>query len=229
MEIIYHGHSCVQLSNQNQSIIIDPFLTGNPLAKTKARDIQVQYVLLTHAHGDHMADAASIAQNNQATIIATFELATYLSWQGLTTHAMNIGGAYQFDFGQVKMTQAFHSSSIVLEDQKQILYMGMPGGYLITMGGKTVYHAGDTSLFTDMKWLGEQHDISVAFLPIGDNLTMGPEDAAVAAEWLKADVTVPIHYNTFPVIQQNTDEFMQLLGARQKKGAALKPGETITI
>ena len=164
MEILYHGHSCVQLSHGGYSIIIDPFISGNSLAKIKSEDVKVQYVLLTHGHGDHMGDTLNIARRNDATIIATHELATYMGWQGCKVHGMNTGGAYTFEFGKVKLTQAFHSSSLVLEEEKQIIYTGMPIGLLITMGGKTVYHPGDTALFGDMKIIGELNDIDVAFL-----------------------------------------------------------------
>ncbi len=139
---------------------------------------------------------------------------------------MNIGGAREFDFGTVKFTQAFHSSGFVTDD-KQIIYLGMPTGILFTAEGKTIYHAGDTGLFSDMKLIGERHSIDVAFLPIGDSFTMGPEDAAVAAEWLGAKLVVPIHYNTFPPIAQDPERFVSLLPPGV--GRALKPGESIEL
>lgn len=229
MEIIYHGHSCVQLTHAGHSIIIDPFFSGNSLAKGKIEDIKVQYVLLTHAHGDHFGDTLEIAKRNNASIIATHEIATYIGWQDCQVHGMNTGGAFAFDFGKVKLTQAFHSSGLILDEQKQIIYMGMPIGYLITMGGKTVYHSGDTALFGDMKMIGELNDIDVAFLPIGDNFTMGPEDALIAAQWIGAKTTIPIHYNTFPLIQQNPDGFIEELEKKGLKGKKVNPGEMIEI
>jgi L-ascorbate metabolism protein UlaG (beta-lactamase superfamily) len=229
MKITYHGHSCIQVSKNGKSIIIDPFLTGNSLAVAKAEEIEVQYVLLTHAHGDHLSDALTIAKRNNATVIATHELATYMGWQGVNAHGMNLGGAYEFDFGTVKMTPAFHSSGIVLEEEKQIIYAGMPGGFLVTMGGKTLYHLGDTGLFSDLKLIGERNDIDIAFVPIGDNYTMGPEDGLQAAEWVGAKLTVPVHYDTFPVIKQDANAFIDKLEEKGLKGRVMKAGEEVEI
>ncbi|NGQ95927.1 metal-dependent hydrolase [Brevibacillus sp. SYP-B805] len=229
MEILYHGHSCVQITNNGISFIIDPFLSGNPVAVTKAEDVRVQYVLLTHGHGDHIADAAEIAKRNDATIIATYELATYMEWQGAKAVGINLGGSVALEFGRVKMTHAFHSSSIDFSDQQKIVYLGMPGGFLIETGGKTLYHAGDTGLFGDMKLIGERNRIDLAFLPIGDHFTMGPEDALVAAEWLGAKQVVPIHYNTFPPIKQDGEAFAAKLAEKGIGGIVMKPGETITL
>lgn len=229
LEITYHGHSSVQLTTGEHSIMIDPFITGNPLAVTKLADIKVQYILLTHGHQDHILDAVELAKQNDATVVATHELATYLGWQGVKTIGMNLGGSLRLPFGKVKMTQAFHSSGVVLDEQQQIVYMGMPAGLVIELGGKTVYHAGDTALFGDMKLLGERHDINLAFLPIGDHFTMGPEDARVAAKWVKAAYVVPIHYNTFPPIQQDGDAFVAALAEDGIGGKALKPGEVFRL
>lgn len=229
MEITYHGHSCFQLTEGEHSIIIDPFITGNPSAQVKLEDIKVQYILLTHGHGDHFGDAIEIAKRNNATIISNHEIATYLGWQGLNVQGMNTGGSYQFEFGKVKLTQAFHSSGLILEEEQKIVYMGMPIGFLITMGNKTVYHPGDTALFGDMKMIGELNDIDVAFLPIGDYFTMGPEDALIAAEWLKAKVTIPMHYNTFPLIAQDGDQFVLNLEKKGLKGKKVNPGEKIEM
>ncbi|WCK55500.1 metal-dependent hydrolase [Aneurinibacillus sp. Ricciae_BoGa-3] len=229
MHIKFHGHSCVQLTHNGSSIIIDPFLTGNGLATAGPDDIDVQYVLLTHAHSDHIGDALAIAKRSGATIIATHELATYMSWQGVAVHPMNIGGSFEFDFGTVKLTQAFHSSGLVLDDKKEILYMGMPAGFLITMGEKTFYHTGDTGLFSDLKLIGERHPIDAVLLPIGDNFTMGPDDALQAAEWIQAGVTLPSHYDTFPVIKQDAEAFVQSLEKRGLKGKVLKPGEIFEL
>lgn len=229
LDIKFHGHASVQLTTEGHSIMIDPFISGNPLAATRLEDISVQYILLTHGHMDHILDAVELAKANDATIIATHELATYLGWKGAKTFALNLGGATTLPFGKVKMTQAFHSSAVVLDDEQQIVYMGMPGGFIIEMGGKTVYHAGDTGLFGDMKMLGELHKIDLAFLPIGDLFTMGPEDAALAAQWVRADYVVPIHYNTFPPIVQDGDAFVAGLAKKDIQGKALKPGEELRM
>ncbi|MBG9943579.1 metal-dependent hydrolase [Brevibacillus formosus] len=229
LDIRFHGHSSVQVTSEGHSIMIDPFISGSPVAATKLEDISVQYILLTHGHQDHILDAVELAKKNDATIVATHELATYLSWQGVKTISMNLGGSIKLPFGKVKMTQAFHSSGVVLDDEKQIVYMGMPGGFVIELGGKTIYHAGDTGLFGDMKLIGERHNIDLAFLPIGDVFTMGPEDALVAAEWVQADFVVPIHYDTFPPIKQDGEAFVAELAEKDIRGKALKPGETLRL
>ncbi|TQK74143.1 L-ascorbate metabolism protein UlaG (beta-lactamase superfamily) [Brevibacillus sp. AG162] len=229
LDIRFHGHSSVQVTSEGHSIMIDPFISGSPVAATKLEDISVQYILLTHGHQDHILDAVELAKKNDATIVATHELATYLSWQGVKTISMNLGGSVKLPFGKVKMTQAFHSSGVVLDDEQQIVYMGMPGGFVIELGGKTIYHAGDTGLFGDMKLIGERHNIDLAFLPIGDVFTMGPEDALVAAEWVQADFVVPIHYDTFPPIKQDGEAFVAELAEKDIRGKALMPGETLRL
>ncbi|MGK5509351.1 metal-dependent hydrolase [Brevibacillus formosus] len=229
LDIRFHGHSSVQVTSEGHSIMIDPFISGSPVAATNLEDISVQYILLTHGHQDHILDAVELAKKNDATIVATHELATYLSWQGVKTISMNLGGSVKLPFGKVKMTQAFHSSGVVLDEEKQIVYMGMPGGFVIEMGGKTIYHAGDTGLFGDMKLIGERHNIDLAFLPIGDVFTMGPEDALAAAEWVQADFVVPIHYDTFPPIKQDGEAFVAELAEKDIRGKALKPGETLRL
>lgn len=229
MKIEYHGHSCVQLTSGGNSIVIDPYLTGNPAAVTKPENIRAQVVLLTHAHSDHIADAADIAKRNNALVVAIFELATYMGWQGCNVLGMNIGGKASVGFADVRMVQAFHSSGIIVDDRKNIIYAGMPAGFLIHWDGLTILHAGDTCLFSDMKVIGERYNIDLAFLPIGDLFTMGPEDAVTAAEWLKAKRVVPIHYNTFPPIRQDAGQFVKMLGERGIQGIALKPGESTTL
>ncbi|WP_449621473.1 metal-dependent hydrolase [Robertmurraya sp. Marseille-Q9965] len=226
MKITYHGHSVLKIETNGKTILIDPFITGNPKTDLKADEIKVDYILLTHGHGDHLGDTIPLAKENDALVIASPELSSYLMWKGVKTHEMNIGGARDFEFGKVKFTQAFHSTGFETEDQ-QIIYLGMPAGLLVTIEGKTIYHAGDTSLFYDMKLIGERHPIDVAFLPIGDNYTMGPEDAAYAAELLGAKQVVPIHYNTFPVIEQDPHKFVEMLPSGQ--GKVLEVGESIEL
>ncbi|MBY0218889.1 metal-dependent hydrolase [Paenibacillus illinoisensis] len=229
LKITYHGHSSVQLGTEEKSLIIDPFLRGNELAVTKPEDIKTDAVLLTHAHMDHILDAEPIAKANNAKVVAIVELATYMSWKGLDTIGMNMGGTVDLDFAQAKMIQAFHSSGIVLEEEQRIMYAGMPAGFIIKIGGKTILHAGDTSLFSDMKMIGDRHQIDIAFLPIGGHFTMGPEDALQAAEWFNAELTIPVHYDTFPLIRQDSENFVQQLAAKGLKGQVLAPGESITL
>jgi L-ascorbate metabolism protein UlaG (beta-lactamase superfamily) len=224
MEIIYHGHSCVQLTTDSGSILIDPFLSGNSIAVTKPLSIKTDYILLTHAHTDHILDAEPIASANEATIVATHELATYMAWKKLKTIGMNIGGTVDLGFAKAKMIQAFHSSSIMLEEG-EIIYAGMPAGYIIDIEGLTVLHAGDTSLFSDMRMLGDRHQIDVAFIPIGDQFTMGPDDALQAAEWFSAKLVIPVHYDTFPPIRQNAEEFVRRLEAQGQQGKVMAPGD----
>ncbi|MBP3041109.1 metal-dependent hydrolase [Bacillaceae bacterium Marseille-Q3522] len=226
MKVSYHGHSIIKIQTGGKIILIDPFITGNSLTDLNADKLTADVIILTHGHNDHVGDTVSIAKRNHALVITLADLATYLSWQGVKTHGMNIGGAYTFDFGKVKFTQAFHSSGYVTNG-KEIIYGGMPAGVLLTIEGKTIYHAGDTGLFSDMKLIGERHQIDLSFLPIGDNFTMGPEDAAYAAELIQAKQVVPIHYNTFPPIRQNPHAFVSLL--KEGNGVVLEPGEGIEL
>ncbi|WP_102274277.1 metal-dependent hydrolase [Cytobacillus massiliigabonensis] len=226
MKVSYHGHSVVKVESNGKTILFDPFITGNDLTDLKVDKVKPDVIIVTHGHGDHIGDTVELAKKNNSLVIANFELATYLSWQGLNTHGMSIGGAYEFDFGKVKLTPAFHGTGLETENN-EIIYLGMPAGVLLTIDGKTIYHAGDTGLFSDMKLIGERHPIDLAFLPIGDNFTMGPEDAAYAAEILGAKKVVPIHFNTFPPIKQDPHQFVKMLD--EGIGQVLNAGETIEL
>ncbi|MGA9287518.1 MAG: metal-dependent hydrolase [Anaerobacillus sp.] len=226
MNVTFHGHSVVEIITDKAKILIDPFISGNGQCDLDADTVTCDVILLTHGHNDHVGDTVAIAKRNDALVVAPFELATYLEWQGVNAHPMAIGGAHEFEFGKVKLTQAFHGSSYTEDDSKQIIYTGMPAGILFSAEGKTIYHAGDTGLFSDMKLLSNQK-IDLAFLPIGDNFTMGPEDAAIAAKWIQADITVPVHYNTFPLIEQNAGAFVESLEGT--KGKVLHSGESIEL
>ncbi|WP_186578385.1 metal-dependent hydrolase [Aquibacillus kalidii] len=226
MKVSFHGQSVVRVETNEHVILIDPFITGNGTCDLEANKVMPDVILLTHGHNDHVGDTIDIAKRTGALVVAPNELAIYLESRGLKTHPMHIGGAHQFDFGKVKLTPAFHGSLFVDEDGNKI-YGGMPAGILLMTEGKTIYHAGDTALFSDLKLIGDRNDIDLAFLPIGDNFTMGPEDALLAAEWISAKTVVPMHYNTFPLIEQDGEAFASQV--KPGKGIALKPGEMIEL
>ncbi|NOQ97287.1 MAG: metal-dependent hydrolase [Calditrichae bacterium] len=207
-KITFLGHSAFYMEGEKGKLVIDPFLTGNPVAQMKPEDLKVDFVLLTHGHGDHIGDAVDIAKANNATIIAPFELANYCADQGANVHPMHIGGARQFPFGKVKLTIAHHGSAA-----PDGTYTGNPCGFLITMAGKTFYHSGDTGLFYDMKLIGEMNSIDVAVLPIGDNFTMGVDDAVKATEFLKPKMVIPMHFKTFHVIDVEPGDFVSKVKA----------------
>ncbi len=163
MEISYHGHSIVKIQTNGKTILIDPFINGNGQTDLKVAEEAPDIILLTHGHNDHVGDTIELAKKKDALVIAPNELANWISWQGVKTHPMHIGGAKEFDFGKVKFTQAFHGSSYVT-DTKEIIYMGMPAGILLFVEGLTIYHAGDTALFSDMKLIGEHSYQSVIIL-----------------------------------------------------------------
>lgn len=227
MKITFHGQSCVEIQFEEVNIIIDPFLRNNPLARKSPEDINVDYILITHGHGDHLGDAIEIAKYNSATIIAPNDLSRYLSFQGAKVHGMGIGGQFNFPFGKVKMTLALHDSSYNPPGTEENIYTGMATGYLISAEGKTIYHAGDTGLFGDMQLIGNLNSIDLAFLPIGDNYTMGPHDAIIASKLLQAKCVIPIHYNTFPIIEQNPHDFIHHLSIEGIEGLIIDPGKHI--
>ncbi|WP_093338213.1 metal-dependent hydrolase [Salibacterium halotolerans] len=226
MNVTYHGHSVVHIEANGKSILIDPFITGNGNTDLNAENVNPDVILLTHGHGDHVGDTIDIAKRSGSFVVAPFELAAYLGQQGLETHPLGIGGGYTFDFGRVSLTQAFHSSSYT-EENGNIVYTGMPAGIIFEAEGKTIYHMGDTGLFSDMKMIGERSNIDLLFVPIGDNFTMGPIDAAKAVEWIKPEYVVPVHYNTFPTINQDGDAFIESISP--VKGRAVEPGGSIQL
>ncbi len=223
-KVTFLGHSCVAIAEGEHKLIIDPFITDNPQSPIKADDVDAKWILISHGHGDHVGDGIAIAKRTGATIIANFELANYCASQGCEIHPMHIGGRFDFDFGSVKLTIAHHGGGAG-EDASR--YTGPPVGFLVTIGGKTIYHPGDTGLFYDMKLIGEMNDIDLAFLPIGDNFTMGVEDAAKAAEFLQAKKVVPFHYDTWPVIAGNPEDFVKMV--KGSEVAVLKPGESVDL
>jgi L-ascorbate metabolism protein UlaG (beta-lactamase superfamily) len=212
VRITYHGHACIELNDGKNDIIFDPFITGNPVTKANPDMLKPNAILISHGHGDHLGDAISIAKKTGALIIAPFELADFCQKQGAPNiHPMHIGGSYNFEFGKVKLTQALHGSAFVTPDGTH--YTGNPCGFIVHFGGKCFYFAGDTGLFGDMATIGSLNSIDIAFLPIGDNFTMGPDDAVKAAQMLQAKTVIPMHYNTWPLIEQNPEAFAEKLKA----------------
>lgn len=215
--LTFLGHAGVLLEDGKHSVAIDPFLTGNPLAKHRPADLRCTHIVLTHGHGDHLGDTVTIAKANRATVFGTFELAEYLGEQGIASEPGNPGGKVATDFGWVALTQAFHSSSY------EGRYLGVACGAVVHLGGVTVYHCGDTGLFGDMALLGEIYRPDIALIPIGDRFTMGPELASRAAELIGPKIAVPIHYQTFPPLVQDASGF-------KPKGVevrVLRPGESL--
>jgi L-ascorbate metabolism protein UlaG (beta-lactamase superfamily) len=227
MKLTWWSHSCWLIETGANRLVIDPFLTGNAKAPVAADDVVCDYVLITHGHGDHVGDAVSIAKRNNATIVSNYEVAAYCGQQGATVHPMHIGGGHCFPFGRVKLTIAHHGSG--LESDGQMLYMGNPAGLLIMAEEKVVYHAGDTGLFLDMKLIGELNPIDVALLPIGDNFTMGISDAARAVEFLKPRMALPMHYDTFDVIEVDPDEFVTKVAENGGHAQKIMIGESVEI
>jgi L-ascorbate metabolism protein UlaG (beta-lactamase superfamily) len=221
IELTYHGHSCFSITTGDTQLLIDPYLTGNEFADVGPDEVQADYILITHGHSDHVGDAVEIAKRTGAMVISNFEIAGWFEEQGVQrVHRLHIGGGYDFPFGRVKLTIAHHGS--VLPDGT---YGGSPAGLLLTLDGKNIYHAGDTALFYDMKLIGEE-GLDLALLPIGDNFTMGPDDALRAVKFLEPKVVIPMHYNTFDVIRQNPRGFVaRVKEETSAKCVFLQPGE----
>ena len=225
MKLKYFSHSSFQITtNSGKKILIDPFLDGNPTSPVKAGDVDAEYIILTHAHGDHIGDSFSIAKRCGSTFICVNELADYCKAKGFEAHNMHIGGGYDFDFGRVKFTIAHHGS--MTPDNS---YAGEPAGVIVSIDGKNIYHTGDTGLFYDMKLIGEMTPIDYMILPIGDNFTMGITDAVKAVELASPKVAIPMHYNTFPVIEADPNEFKTKTEAKGFKCIVMEYGEEIDL
>ncbi len=217
------GHSGFEIFMGSKCILIDPFLTGNPKACCEPKHLSPNYIIVTHGHGDHLGDAVDIAMRSKALLVAPNELALYCSHKGAKTHPMHIGGSRLFDFGIIRFVQALHGSTIT--DGEKLIPAGNPSGVILEAEGKRLYHAGDTGLFGDMKLIGERYPLDVALLPIGGNFTMDADDAAYAAKLLNAKVVIPMHYNTFKVIEADAQEFADKIIPPQKS-VILSPGDT---
>jgi L-ascorbate metabolism protein UlaG (beta-lactamase superfamily) len=221
-KLTYHGHDCFVLEHGGKRIAFDPFLTGNPKADVDAAALpRLDAILLTHGHGDHLGDAIPLAKRDNATIVAPYELALYCADRGApNVHPMHIGGAHEFPFGRVKLVVAFHGGMVEGDDAGK--FTTFPCGYVVTVGGKSVYHTGDTALTLEMQLL--EGRVDVMLLPIGDNFTMGIEDAVRAVSFVKPKVAIPMHWGTFPVIEADPHAFQQAVGTLAQV-AVLQPGQ----
>jgi L-ascorbate metabolism protein UlaG (beta-lactamase superfamily) len=221
----WYSHACFLIEGSKAKLLIDPFITGNPLAPVKAEKVSADYILVSHGHGDHVGDTVAIAKRTGATVISNFEIQNWMVAQGVkNVHPQHIGGGFNYPWGRVKLTLALHGSA--LPDGS---YGGNPCGFLLYLDGRKIYHACDTGLFGDMQLIGEE-GIDLAILPIGDNFTMGPDDALRAVKLIKPKQVVPIHYNTFEVIKQDPNAWAARVEKETTaKVAVMKPGETIEV
>ncbi len=222
MELQYLGHSAFRIeTKEGKQILIDPFLERNPLAPLSPKQLKADYIILTHAHGDHLGDALTIAHMANTTIICVSELASIISKRGYKVHAMQIGGSFKFEFGKVKLTIALHGSAT-----PDGLYAGLAAGVIIEVDGLCLYHCGDTGLFGDMQLIGDMHSIDYLLIPIGGNYTMDIDDAVRAVKMLRPKLAIPMHYNTFPVITVNPEEFVSKVEAAGFEALIMKPGDS---
>lgn len=225
MKLRYFSHSAFQITTDDGlRILIDPFLDGNPTSPVKASEIEADFILLTHGHGDHLGDTLGIAKRCNSLCICENELANYIASKGVRAHNMHIGGAHEFDFGRVKLTQALHGSTTPDNECH-----GSATGILLFIQDKIIYHMGDTGLFSDLKLIGEMNQINYLLAPIGDNFTMGLEDAVKACEFVHPEMVIPIHYNTFPVIETDPALFKEKAEQQGTACQVLAFGQEITL
>ncbi|HEX3997094.1 MAG TPA: metal-dependent hydrolase [Pirellulales bacterium] len=225
IELTWLGHATWSVAAGNHRFLVDPYLDDNPAAAAKSGDVEAEFIFLTHGHFDHMNDAVKIAKRTGAAVVANFEICQWLGNQGVSkTLPMNIGGSMPMPFGRAKMTIAHHSS--VLPDGTP---GGTPGGYVLTVGDQRLYFAGDTALFSDMKMIGAA-GLDLAVLPIGDLFTMGPDDSLEAVKLLNPRHVAPSHYNTWPVIKQDAQQWAERVrGHTQSIPHAVEPGGNFTV
>ena len=224
-KLTWYGHAAFGLETGGYKLLVDPYLADNPASTVKGDETQADFILISHGHGDHVGEAVSIARRTGALLISNFEIATWLEKQGLKAHAQHLGGGHHHPFGYLKLTLALHGSA--LPDGS---YGGNPAGFLLTThGGKKIYLACDTGLFGDMRLIGEE-GIDLAALPIGDNYTMGPDDALRAVKLIQPKHVIPVHYNTWELIAQDPNAWARRVEAETAaKAHVIKPGESFTI
>ena len=234
MEIKYHGHSCFELSEGEASLLVDPFLSpNNPSAVVGGDEVNPTHIAITHGHADHVADAVPVATRTGAHCVAIVELADWLGSKGVENVSdPNLGGTVSFDWGWIKLVPAWHTNTLPGSadapfSAEQGVPIGTAAGFLIKIGGLTVYHAGDTCLFSDMKLIAERNPVDIALLPIGGHYTMDRHDAVVAADFIGAGTVIPMHYNTFPPIETDAEAFKSEVESKtSSKVVVLAPGES---
>jgi L-ascorbate metabolism protein UlaG (beta-lactamase superfamily) len=211
-KLTFHGHACFSIEcDDGTALVIDPFFEGNPVCDHDGSEVEADFILLTHGHADHLGDAIPLAERTGATIIATFEIATYMQGKGLATSPQSIGGGVYYPFGYVRMTPALHGGMVELPGAEG--FTTMPAGFLVDLtSGQRFHHTGDTGLLADMGLLKGRVDVLV--LPIGDRYTMGPSEAVRAVELIEPSVVIPCHYNTWPPIEQDGEAFKAAVGSR---------------
>jgi len=226
MNIKYLGHSCFQVKAGGATLLFDPFITPNQLASSvDIKEVKADYLFISHAHQDHMADALAIAKQNDSTMVANWEICSWFNTQGWhKTHPMNTGGKWTFDWGEVKFTNAVHSSSFADGCDG-----GNPQGFIIKADGKTLYYAGDTALHTDMQLIGKYSKPDFAFLPVGSNFTMSYEDAVIAADFIQCNHIIGMHFDTFPYIIINHKQVKQAFADAGKTIHLMEIGATLDI
>ncbi len=234
MQIKFHGQACFELSEGDTTVLVDPFLKpNNPKAVASAEEVDPTHIALSHGHADHIADAVPVAKRTGAHCVAIVELANWLQGQGIEAVSdPNLGGTVEFDWGWIKLVPAWHTNTIPGSEEAPFsaehgIAIGTAAGLVIEIGGKTVYHAGDTCLFGDMKLIGERNPIDVALLPIGGHYTMDRHDAVLAAELVGAGTVIPMHYDTFPPIETDAAAFKSAVESNTSaQVVVLQPGET---
>lgn len=223
-KMFYLGHSAFFIENGKDGILIDPFISGNPLADFNYKNKKISHIFVTHAHNDHLGDAIEISKQTGAIIVAVFELANFCALKGAKVMGINHGAKIEFRWGNVRILNAIHSSS-----NDELAYGGLAASFLFDINGTTIFHAGDTALMPDFKLIGELYNPYYALLPIGGYYTMGMEEAAVAAKMLYAPEIIPMHYNTFPNIKADVNQFADLLEAQGQKCVRLKVNEYVEL
>lgn len=226
MKIYFYGQNSLGIEANGKHLIVDPFISENPLSKDKINinDLKADYILLTHAHGDHMLDAEAIAKNTGAKIISNFEIVNYYNQKNIEGHGMNHGGSFSFDFGKLKMVNAIHSSCF-----PDGANGGNPAGFILESDGKTVYIAGDTALTMDMKLIPMRYSLDLAILPIGDNFTMDVDDAIIASDFIECNRILGCHYDTFGFIEIDHQEAVDKFKAKNKELILLPIGDSIDL